>query len=113
MKKKTAYLDDFLDNEPIEYLDLFEYVVKNKTFKMELTEFLVIENGFREIWNARLGEIIGDGQIKNYVYKYIEKKLENKTILEPVPQKDVDECVDLILEYMTSIGQFYSDFSKS
>lgn len=116
-KKDFAFLDDFLESETtgnnIEYLDLFEYVVKNKTFKMELTEFLVIENGFREIWNTEVGEIVGDGQIKNYVYKYIEKKLENKTILEAMPQKDVDECVDLILEYMASIGQFYSDFSKS
>lgn len=113
MNKYVAVLDDFHDQKPIEYLDLFEYVVKSKTFKMELTEFLVVENGFREKWNSNSGELLGDGDIKNFVYRCIEKEIENKTISKHIPQKDVDECVDLILEYMTSIGQYYSDFSKN
>lgn len=60
-----AYLDDFFDQEPennFSFLDLFEYVVINKKFKMELTEFHIIENGFRECWNTNSGELIGDGQ---------------------------------------------------
>jgi|SRR5690554_1058945 len=111
-------LDDFFNQEPqpdnqFNYLDLFEYVVKNKKFKMELTEFLVIETGFREYWNNSSGELVGDGQFKNYVYRHIEKELNNKTILKPIPQNEVDECVDLILGYLSSIGQYYSDFSES
>ena len=104
--------DNSLDHEPennIDYLDLFEYVVRNKTFDMELTEFFVLENGFREIWNASSGELVGDGDFKNHVYRHIDKAVENKTISEHIPQKTVDECVDLILEYMISIDEYSSE----
>ena len=97
----------------IVYLDLFKYVVQNKTFTLELAEFFVIENGFRECWNERSGELVGDGEFKNYVYRHIEKEVENKTIPDYIPQSNVDACVDLILEYLMSIGQYNSDFSKS
>lgn len=110
------YLDDIFDEEPddqFDYLDLFEYVVMHKTFQMELSEFFVIENGFREVWNSSSGELVGDGEFKNYVYRHIEKELENKTISKAIPQDVVDECVDLILEYFSSIGQYNSDFSES
>jgi hypothetical protein len=111
-----SFLDDFFKEEKesnFDYLELFEYIVNNKKFNMELTEFLVVESGFREVWNSKSGELIGDGQFKNYVYRHIEKQIENKKILEPIPQKDVDECIDLILEYMSLIGQYKSDFSDS
>lgn len=111
-----AYLDDFLNQDSennFNYLDLFEFVVKNKKFQMELMEFLVIESGFRECWNNNTGKLMGDGQYKNYVYRHIEKELDNKTIKNHIPQNIVDECVDLILDYLSSIGQYYSDFSKS
>lgn len=94
----------------IVYLDLFEYVVQNKTFTMELTEFYVIENGFRECWNERFGELVGDGEFKNYVYRHIEKEVENKTISDYIPQPDVDACVDLILEYLIAIGQYQAEY---
>jgi len=117
MKKDDfSYLNDFLSQEPennFNYLDLFEYVVNNKKFKIELTEFYVIERGFRELWDSNSGELIGDGQFKNYVYKHINKEVENMKISKPIPQKDVDKCVDLILDYMSSIGQYNSDFSNS
>ena len=115
-KNKLDFLDDDFDKEPtpsIEYIDLFEYVVKNKKFKLELTEFFVIENGFRECWNSNSGELIGDGEFKNYVYRHIEKELTNKTIPKRIPQKKVDMCIDLILKYLISIGQYDSDFSKN
>lgn len=110
-----SFLDDFFEeeNNNFDYLDLFEYVVANKNFKMELTEFHIIESGFREIWNNKSGELFGDGQFKNYVYRHIDKEIENKRILEPIPQNDVDDCVDLILDYMSLIGQYNSDFSES
>lgn len=111
-----AYLDDFLKQDSensFDYLDLFEFVVKNKKFEMELTEFFVIENGFRESWNRYSGKLVGDGEFKNDVYRYIEKEIEKQTIKTYIPQNKVDECVDLILDYLSSIGQYYSDFSKS
>ena len=110
------YFDDLYDEEPenqFDYSVLFGYVVLHKTFQMELSEFFVIENGFREIWNSSSGELVGDGEFKNYVYRHIEKELENKTISEVIPQEIVDECVDLILEYFSSIGLYNSDFSES
>lgn len=104
--------DRFFEQQPesdIAYIDLFEYVVKNKTFTMELAEFYVIENGFRECWNERSGELVGDGEFKNYVYRHIEKEVEKKTIPDYIPQPDVDACVDLILEYLMSIGQYQAE----
>jgi|GEM_PF-6634773 len=98
------------EEDDIVYLDLFEYVVEHKTFNMELTEFYVIENGFREYWNERSGELVGDGEFKNYVYRHIEKEIENKIIPDYIPQPVVDACVDLILEYLISIKQYNSDF---
>lgn len=101
-----------MENEEndIVYRDLFEYVVQNKTFTMELAEFYVIENGFREYWNERFGEMVGDGEFKNHVYRHIEKAVEYKFIPEYIPQPEVDACVDLILEYLISIKQYNSDF---
>lgn len=108
--------DQFPNQKPennIVYLDLFEYVVKNKTFTLELAEFYVIENGFRECWNKSSGDMVGDGEFKNYVYRHIEKEVGNKTLPDYIPQNKVDACVDLILEYLMSIGQYNTDFSDS
>ena len=115
-KDDFDFLEEFLSGEPqrdFDYLDLFEFVVTNKNFKMELMEFFVIENGFREFWNKSQGKLVGDGEFKNYVYRFIEEQLDAKTIPKPIPQKDVDACVDLILGYLSSIGQYSSDFSIS
>lgn len=97
----------------IDHIDLFEYVVMNKKFDMELAEFYVIETGFREMWNSQTGELVGDGDFKNYVYQHILKEVENKVIPTYIPQNTVDKCVDLILEYMSLIGEYNSDFSMS
>lgn len=110
------FLEEFLSREPqnnFDYLDLFEFVVIHKNFKMELTEFFVIENGFRECWNSNTGKLVGDGEFKNYVYRYIEEQLDAEIIPKPIPQKKVDACVDLILKYLSTIGQFSTDFSAS
>ena len=112
-KDNFTYLDDSLSENKVNYLDLFEYVVQNKNFEMELTEFYIIESGFREIWNNNSGEVVGDGEFKNFVCQHIEKEIQKKTIQNHIPQNEVDGCVDLILEYMASIGQWHSDFSKS
>lgn len=42
---------------------------------MELAEFFLIENSFRELWNNSSGALVGDGQFKNYVYRPIEKRV--------------------------------------
>ncbi|MEX0995931.1 MAG: hypothetical protein WDZ45_02645 [Flavobacteriaceae bacterium] len=110
-------LTDFFDQEctppaeEVNYQDLVTYVATKKTMTLDLADFLHIETGFRNKWNSHHGDLIGDGEFKNAVYRHLEKEMEEKRILNPIPQPLVDTCVDLILDYMASIGQYSSDFS--
>lgn len=61
-----------------------------------------IEEAFLDRWNKSTGMYLGDGDMKNHVYHYLESmKLE-----EYPPQDLVDEVVDLMLDYMEKIGQW-------
>jgi len=62
-------------NKPkdINYQDLFEFAFKHKYFSIELTDFYIIENVFRKKWNASSGELIGDGEFKNFVYMKLKQ----------------------------------------
>jgi len=105
---KTAKGSDSLKS--IEFEDIFNYVVTNKNFKLDIYEFYVIHNGFREKWNKSTDNLVGDGDFKNFVYRHIENEYEKHKSDDYIPQENVDACVDLILDYMESIGQWYLVF---
>ncbi len=109
---KFAFLEDFWKNEKIDFNEMFNYVTKHKDFDLEMKDFFIIESGFRKKWNEENGKIVGDGDFKNFTYRYIEQEIE-KGNTDFIEKKKVDSCVDLILDYMVSIGQWYQDFSKS
>ena len=113
LDKKIATIEDFHYSKGVIFEDLMEYVAKNKNFSLELMEFYIIEQGFRQKWNNSIGQIVGDGDFKNAVYRFIESAIDDKLIKKYIPQKKVDNCVDLILNYMVSIGQWHYDFSQS
>ncbi|MDL2223663.1 hypothetical protein LJB98_06185, partial [Bacteroidales bacterium OttesenSCG-928-M11] len=80
-----------------------EYFVFNKLdFYLSTFDYLLIAKGFESIWNNSSGMMIGDGDFKNAIYRFLEHYLERNFI----PQYYVDRVIDLILEYMESIGQY-------
>ncbi|PKO99359.1 MAG: hypothetical protein CVU03_02055 [Bacteroidetes bacterium HGW-Bacteroidetes-2] len=113
MEKPFAYLEDSFEPREFDYMDMVAYVALRKATPLDIKDFYYIEEGFRDKWNTHTGNLIGDGDFKNHVYLYIERAMETGLIKDVIPQPTVDECVDLILDYMASIGEWYSDFSRS
>jgi hypothetical protein len=77
LKNNIAFLEAFWYSKGIDFNDMFDYVVKHKDFNIEINEFHIIENGFREKWNIESGEVVGDGDFKNATYRFIEREIEN------------------------------------
>ncbi len=113
MEKPFAYLEDSFEPREFDYMDMVAYVALRKAAPLDIKDFYYIEEGFRDKWNTHTGNLIGDGDFKNHVYRYIERAMETGLIKDVIPQPSVDECVDLILDYMSSIGEWSSDFSRS
>lgn len=113
MEKPFANLEDSFEPQEFDFMDMVAYVAMHKNTPLDLKAFYCIEEGFRDKWNTHTGKLIGDGDFKNHVYRHLEAAMENGLLQEIIPQPAVDECVDLILEYMTSIGEWYSDFGKN
>jgi len=76
------------------------YVMKNILIPLAEEEFTQIEQGFRLIWNAATGKMIGDGYIKRWVSQYLV------SIEFQIDPRKVKKVVDLILEYMEEIGRW-------
>ncbi len=113
MKTPFAYLEDSMEETPIDFMNLTEYVAIHKANQLDLKAFYLIEQGFRDKWNTHTGNLIGDGDFKNHVYRHLDLAMKTGVIKEVIPQPTVDECVDLILDYMSSIGEWSSDFSRN
>lgn len=109
MEKPFANLEDSFEPQEFDFMDMVAYVALRKATPLDIKDFYYIEEGFREKWNTHTGDLIGDGDFKNYVYRHLEKAMESNQIQEIIPQDSVDECVDLILDYMSSIGEWTSN----
>jgi hypothetical protein len=91
------------------HIRLNDYVVWSISKPISDFHLDIIEEGFLDKWNSSTGKIIGDGDMKNYVYHYLESlKLDDYP-----SQAIVDEAVDLMLEYMEKIGQWEMIFSEN
>jgi hypothetical protein len=99
-----AYLLYKIDNPPdeIDKAVLKEFVFSKLIYQIKEEDYYVILKGFWEKWNSSSFEILGDGDFKNAVYQYLDK-LDRE---DPIPQSIVDAVIDLILEYLESIGQW-------
>lgn len=89
--------------------DQLDYVFMHLNQYVSIFDYYLISDGFIEAWNAMEGQMIGDGDFKYMVYRYLEQQIPENLI----PQEIVDEVVDLILDYLTSIGQWSMDISEN
>jgi hypothetical protein len=67
------------------------------------------EEGFLDKWSRSTGKLLGDGQMKNYVYHY----LESLKLKDYPSQALVDEVIELMLEYMARIGEWRMEFGEN
>lgn len=89
----------------INYENLLRFVVRNKTFNLELKEFYDIEIAFRTLWGKKEGKNLKDSEYKNHVYNFIENEFKNLRINKTISKRKINKCVDLILDYLITIGQ--------
>jgi len=86
-----------------------EFVYDNIDFYLSSCDYERISNGFEKAWMGNEGEFMGDTDYKKVVYRHLENLIPKNLI----PQYYVDKTVDLILEYMESIGQYGVDFGEN
>lgn len=92
-----------------EHQEQLKFVYKNLDFYLSTSDYLLLAEGFEIAWENSTGKIMGDGDFKNSVYEFLEKEID----FNPIPQYIVDRVIDLILEYLESIGQYGFDFSEN
>jgi len=100
--KHTMLIDESSDIEFSKSLELKMFVVWTIGRRIPENHLLLIEEAFLDKWNNSVGQILGDGDCKNHVYRYIESK---DPIVFP-SQELVDQAVDQMLEYMERIGEW-------
>jgi len=86
-----------------------KFVFDKLDFYLSTFDYKLIAKGFEIAWENNTGNFVGDGDFKNITYRFLEQVIENNHI----PQKIVDRTIDLILEYMESIGQYGLDISEN
>ena len=86
-----------------------DYVLWSINRDISVYHLDLIEEGFLDKWNCSTGEIIGDGDMKNHVYHY----LESQELIDYPPQDLVSEAVDLMLDYMAKIGEWELIFNEN
>lgn len=86
-----------------------KFVFDKLDFYLSTFDYRLIAKGFEIAWENNTGNFVGDGDFKNMTYRFLEQVIENNHI----PQKIVDRTIDLILEYMESIGQYGIDISEN
>ena len=78
------------------------YVQSKCKYKLTDEQFDKIEGAFREKWNSSTGKFVGDGVFKSYVFGRLEKD-DEFFMLEMI-----EDNVDLIIEYMEDIEQYWN-----
>lgn len=79
-------------------------------FYLSTYDYQLIAKRFEIVWNNSTGQILGDGDIKNKIYRFLEQQQVHQN---PIPQYHVDKTIDLILDYMEYIGQYGFPFHKN
>jgi agmatine deiminase len=100
-------------NTPLKKVPNFDeqekYVFDLIEFYLSTFDYQLIASSFSEVWNKHSGTIIGDGDLKNHTYDEILKF----QVTNNIPQFYVDTTINLIIEYLESIGQYGFDISEN
>ncbi|MDX9694155.1 MAG: agmatine deiminase family protein [Bacteroidales bacterium] len=91
------------------HIEQEKFVFERLDFYLSTHDYKAIAKGFEIAWNKNIGKNVGDGNFKNMTYHFLEYVITKNHI----PQKIVDTTIDLILEYMESIGQWGYDISEN
>jgi hypothetical protein len=105
----TMTLSKQVKKEDPSLVEQEEYVYERLDFYLSNYDYALIATIFSYLWDNNSGNIMGDGDFKNMMYRELIKHIEKNHI----PQEYVDKTIDLILEYLESIGQYESDFSSN
>lgn len=86
-----------------------KFVFEKLDFYLSTFDYEAIAKGFEIAWVSNTSEFVGDGDFKNMTYRFLDQVIEKNHI----PQNIVDKTIDLILDYMESIGQYGFDISEN
>lgn len=86
-----------------------KFVFDKLDFYLSTYDYKLIAKGFEIAWENNTGNFVSDGNLKNMIYRFLEQIVEKNHI----PQNIVDKTIDLILEYMESIGQYGFTISEN
>ena len=106
---ETSMSFNKLPKQSPSYYEQEKFVFDKLDFYLSTFDYILIAKGFEIAWEKNTGGILGDGYFKNMTYRFLEQFIEKNHI----PQNIVDRVIDLILEYMESIGQYGFDFSEN
>ena len=109
IKIETSMSFNKLPKQTPSHFEQEEFVFNKLDFYLSTFDYKIIAKGFEIAWDNNSGNIVGDGDFKNMVYRFLEQVIEKNHI----PQSIVDTTIDLILEYMESIGQYGFDISEN
>ena len=109
IKIETSMSFNKLPKQTPSHFEQEKFVFEKLDFYLSTFDYKIIAKGFEFAWENNNGDIVGDGDIKNLTYRFLEQVIEKNHI----PQNIVDTTIDLILEYMESIGQYGFDISEN
>ena len=109
IKIETSISFNKLPKQTPSHFEQERFVFEKLDFYLSTFDYKIIAKGLEIAWENNTGDIVGDGDFKNITYRFLEQVIEKNHI----PQKIVDKTIDLILEYMESIGQYGFDISEN
>jgi len=99
----------------INFNEMIAYVRNNGLPLIDVAGFDVISQGFIKKWNKEAGnktdKELGASDFQNATYSYLQPMVDCGEI-EFIDQGIVDLTIDLILDYMTKIGQWKNNTSS-
>jgi agmatine deiminase len=109
IKIETTMSFNKLPKQTPSHFEQEKFVFDKLDFYLSTFDYRLIAKGFEIAWENITGGIVGDGDFKKMTYRFIKQIMDKNFI----PQNMVDRTIDLILEYMESIGQYGYDLSEN
>ena len=105
----TSMTFNTLPKQTPSHFEQEKFVFDKLDFYLSTFDYKIIAKAFEIAWENNTANFVGDGDLKNMTYRLLEQVIEKNHI----HQKIVDKTIDLILEYMESIGQYGFDLNEN